>query len=307
MSQLTILCVDPKTNWTAPLDGLVEEPACQVLERETLAAAQEIVADRDIDCLVTEYELPDGTGLELISHVREVAPDTGVIICTDADRELIAAEANDHVVEFVKKDSAQSETRIAQLTRTTAAQRSQTAYPLPATERERLTALEAYNLNAQVFLPVIQRITDLAAVHFDVTQSSVNIITEQTQEFLACHGENWETTPREQSLCTYTILSEGVTVIEDTRADSHFGDSELLQEFDIRFYAGATLTTKEGYPIGTVCIYDDTPREFTDEDEAYLELLAAEVMDWLTVLRQRQNGAEMQATRPADTSDDGGR
>jgi len=134
----------------------------------------------------------------------------------------------------------------------------------------------------------VQRITDLAAAHFAVPQSSVNIVTERNQEFLACTGASWETTGREESICTYTILREGISVVEDTRTDPRFTGNDNLEDEDIRFYAGATLTTSEGYPIGTLCIYDEEPRTFTEADRVYLSLLAADVMDWLAVVRRPQ-------------------
>lgn len=296
MPDITVLCVDPgEPDGSTPVDDLAEEANVEVLERDTIAGAKETLAERPVDCLVTEYDLPDGTGMELISHVREVDPDTGCILCTDADRDLVAAETKTgHVAEFVSKDAPTADTRIAQLVRTTAEHRSQTAYPLPQNEQERLEALETYDLDSELFLSAIQRIADLAAAHFDVSQSSVNIITERTQEFLACHGEDWESTSREKSVCAYTILSEGVTVVEDTQADPRFEGNEILDELGIRFYAGATLTTGEGLPIGTVCLYDEEVREFTDEDEEYLELLAAEAMDWIEVLRQLRDEDDLE-------------
>lgn len=286
MTEISVLCVDPNDSAdSTPVDELADVSNLRILERETVAGAKETLDEEVVDCLVTEYDLPDGTGMELIAHVRDVAPDTGCILCTDADRDQITAESETgHIAEYVRKDTPTAQTRVVQLVRTTAEQRSQTAYPIPADETERLAALERYDLDSELFRSGIGRISDIAAAHFDVSQSSVNVVTERTQEFLACHGEEWSSTARENSICAYTILSEGVTVVEDTQADPRFEGNEVLEELGVRFYAGATLTTDDGLPIGTVCIYDETPREFTEDDEAFLELLAAQAMDWITVL-----------------------
>lgn len=312
MSEISVLCVDPDaTDGATPVAGLADESNVHVLERETVAGAKEALAEGVVDCVVTEYDLPDGTGMEMIAHVREVAPDTGCVLCTGSDPELVAAESGpDHVAEYVSKDAPAAETRVAQLVRTTAERRSQTAYPVPEGEAERVAALERYDLDSELFVEAVQRITDVAAAHFDVSQSSVNVVTERTQEFLACHGEQWDSTTRENSVCAYAILNEGVTVVEDTRADPRFEGNEVLDELGVRFYAGATVTTDDGLPIGTVCIYDETPREFGDDDEAFLELLADEVMGWIEVLRQvRESDAERTdpAERPAGGPPDGGR
>lgn len=309
MPEITVLCVDPdEPGGSSPVDDLASEPSVRLVRRTSVAGAKETISKDLVDCVVTEYELPDGTGMELISHVREAAPDTGCILCTDVERHRIATESEaDHLAEFVSKDAPTADTRVAQLAMTTAEQRSQTAYPLPRTEQERLATLAEYELDSELFLSAIQRVTDLAAEHFDVAQSSVNIVTERTQEFLACHGEEWGSTSRENSVCAYTILNEGVTVVEDTQADPRFEGNELLEEFDLRFYAGATLTTGEGFPIGTVCIYDTTPREFDEADEAYLELLAEEASDWIDLLEHRPKNERESRSESAGPGQEGPR
>lgn len=289
MPAITVLCVDPdEPDGSLPVDGLSGEADVEVVERDSVASAKEALAERSVDCLVTEYDLPDGTGTELIDHVREVDPDTGCIICSDADRDEVAgAPERGRVAEFVRKSAPGASARIAQLVSSTAEHRSQTAYPLPADESERLAALAEYDLESERFRSAIGRVADVAAAHFDVTQSSVNLVTERRQEFLACHDEAWSATAREDSICTYAVLADGVTVVEDARVDPRFEGLETLDELGVRFYAGASVTTDEGYPVGTVCVYDETPRQFDGDDEAFLELLAAQATDLLELRRRR--------------------
>ncbi|SFS11612.1 GAF domain-containing protein [Halomicrobium zhouii] len=294
MSETTVLCVGAdESDGLPPVDRLASDGDVRVLRRETVAAAAATLADRSVDCLVTEYDLPDGTGTELIGHVREVDPDTGCILCGDASQDLTDAATGtetNHVAEFVRTDSPGATTRVAQLVEATARHRSQTAYPLPQDEDDRLAAMERYDFDSERFRSGIRRLADVAAAHFDVAQSSVNLVTERTQEFLACHGEEWDATAREQSICAYAILEDGVTVVEDTLEDPRFEGNEVLDELGVRFYAGASVTTDDGLPLGTVCVYDDEPRAFTEDDEAFLELLAAAAADWLAVLRDVEGG-----------------
>jgi len=309
MSETIVLYVGSDgSDGPPPGDHLLSDADGQVLRRETVAAAKATLTDRSVDCLVTAYDLPDGTGTELIGHVREVDPDTGCILCSDASRDRIDTEADagtTHVAEFVRTDSPGAATRVAQLVDTTADRRSQTAYPLPQNEDERLAALERHDFDSERFLSAVRRLTDVAAAHFDVAQSSVNLVTERTQEFLACHGESWDATTREQSICTFTILEDGVTVVEDIREDPRFADTEFLEELGIRFYAGASITTDDGLPLGTVCVYDDEPRAFSDDDEAFLELLAAAAADWLAILGELSE--EQPESRDPRKDTDGGR
>jgi GAF domain-containing protein len=288
MAEVTTLYVDPNaTASTSPLRDLIQDSDIKVYRETSVDEATAFLENNVVDCVVTEYDLPDGTGTELVSAIREIAPDTGTILVTDAPQAQISDGSSVSLVtEFVPKNASEVGPRVVQLVKSTAANRSQTSYPLPASEQARLKALETYDLDDERLVRAVQRITDLAADHFVVPQSSVNIVTERTQEFLACTGASWETTAREESICTYTILREGVSVVEDTSTDPRFADNDNLDEEKIRFYAGATLTTGEGYPVGTLCVYDDEPRVFSEADRVYLSLLAAEVMDWLEVARQ---------------------
>jgi len=293
VGDITVLYVDPDaTAGTSPLRELVADPAIEVSRETSVADAVTVLESTAVDCVVTAYDLPDGTGVELVTALRAVAPDTGAVLVTDASPARVAAESPDGpLTEFVPGGVPDVGDRVVQLVKHTAANRSQTSYPLPPDERARLDALATIDLDDERLVRAVQRVSELAATHFAVPQSSVNIISERTQTFLASAGGEFEPTPREDSACTYTILDDGVSVIEDIAADPRFPDA-TADESGIRFYAGATLTTREGHPVGTLCVYDDEPRVFGEPDRAYLSLLAAEVMDWLEVAREVPMGGE---------------
>lgn len=249
----------------------------------TLADAERSL-DRDTAAVVTEYELPDGTGLDLINAARETCPDAGCVLYTDADPDTIdTSELRGAITEYVGKGSVFGAERLAQLLRTTVETRSQATYPVPQSESERLAALRSFDLDDPGLLSSLDRITGLAADHFGVEIASVNIIDEHTQEFLACYGpaEEWETMDREDSVCTFTILEDdGVMTVEDVAEDPRFESrSDALADLGIRAYMGTSLVTSTGLVIGTLCIYDDEPRSFSPADEAYLRDLASLAMD----------------------------
>lgn len=284
MSGITVLCVKSEAETGRPPDWLADRPEVSVIDRSSLTGAKETVADAAIDCLVTEYDLPDGTGIDLIRYVRESAPDTGCILFTDADRETITAETGDRIVaDYVNKDSPAADERLAELVSVTARRRTQTAYPLPGDETERLAVLEHLDLDSPSLERALARVTDLAAEHFGVERTAVNVLAKHTQAVLASRGTDWTTIPREETICTYAILDDGVTVIGDTSADPRFQGSEGLEDLNIRFYAGVPLTTDDGLAIGTLCLYDEKPRELSAGEQRYLQLLADEAMQWLTL------------------------
>ena len=91
--------------------------------------------------------------------------------------------------------------------------------------------------------------------------ASVNFVDAQRQWFKAVRGLDLRETPRDVSICTHAILGRDLLVVPDTFEDMRFRDSPLLiGEPQLRFYAGALLKTREGLPLGTVCVLDHKPR-----------------------------------------------
>lgn len=289
-----ILCVDAdetaRADTVAELESELDGLDPTVETAGTRQAAEELLT-RETDAIVTEYSLPDGTGFELIEAAREVCPDAGCILYTDTNPDSIDTdELRGAITEYVGKESVFGSQRLSELVRTTVERRTGSSYPVPQNETERLAALRSYDIDDPGLVASLDRITDLAATHFDVDSASINIITEHSQEFLACYGrsEDWETMEREDSICTFTILEDdGVMAVEDVREDPRFESrAETLVGLGIRSYMGANLVTSNGLTIGPLCVYDDDPRSFSAEDREYLTKLAETAMELIELQSQ---------------------
>lgn len=280
-----VLHVDPDDDSaTAVVDELEAAGLAPVHRAGSAVEARSVLEERSISCVITEYGLPDGSGLELVDRVREAAPDTVCVLYTDTPAEDIPTDGAVQVVDCYFKATTPPE-RLASLVAAALELRSHTAYPLPADESDRLAVLESLDVTSDPVRRALERVSSLAADHFGVPTASVNAIEADTQTFLVCHGADWTDTAREDSICTYAIVDEDpVTVIEDAAADPRFADNETLDRLGIRFYAGADLTV-EGATVGTLCVYDEEPRTFGDDDRDYLALLAEEAAHLLAVHR----------------------
>ena len=294
-----ILCVDPdddaRADTVEALEAEFDGPG-PTFEFVTAATAADAEGALTVDtaAVITEHTLPDGTGFDVIAAAREICPDAGCVLYTDTDPDTLdTTELRGAITEYVGKGSAFGADRLTQLVRTVVETKAQSTYPVPQTESERVAALRSYDLQDDAVVSSLERVTDLAATQFGVDQASVNIIGEHSQEFLACHGgaEEWDTTDREDSICTFTILEgEGVMSVPDVAEDPRFESrSDALIRLGIRAYLGANLTTSAGLTIGTLCVYDDESREFSREDESYLRDLAAVAME-LIELRAAADG-----------------
>jgi len=305
-----ILCVDPDDDARADtVEALRAEfsdpgPTFEFVTAAAVADATDALTP-DTAAVITEYALPDGTGFDVIDAARETCPDAGCVLYTGTDPDTIdTTELRGAITEYVGKGSVFGADRLTQLVRTTVETKAQSTYPLPQNEAERLAALRSYDLGSDAVVESVERVTDLAAAHFGVDQASVNIIGENSQEFLACHGAaaEWEAMDREDSICTFTILeNDGVMAVPDVTQDPRFESrSEALIDLGIRSYLGANLTSSAGLTIGSLCVYDDDPREFSPADQSYLRDLAAVTME---LIELRAGGEAADAAAAADGGD----
>lgn len=286
-----ILCVDPDSSARERTAEALAAAGFETLTAATRAEAREALDDATVECLVTEQDLPDGTGLELAGEARETHPDVVCVLFTAIPLDDIDTAAfGETVAEYLPKNNPNAHEELAALVEHSLAFRSQTAYPLPENEDARLAALERYADNPAVLGSSLDRLTELATELFGLNAAAVGLIDVHEQRFLACHGVAFEPIDREETVCTYALLDEDVTVIEDVNDDPRFEDHEGLAAADIRFYASAPLVTPDGQAIGTFCVYDDRPRSFSSRDRELLQMLADEAMDQLRLRRRLREG-----------------
>jgi Response regulator containing CheY-like receiver, AAA-type ATPase, and DNA-binding domains len=295
---VVILCVDPDDTARARTTAALADAGFETHETASVRGAQAALDDADAppECVVTEYDLPDGTGLDLVRAVREETPDTACILFTATTLDEVDTAAFGNVVaEYLLKDVSDAHDELAALVEHSLTFLSQTSYPLPPDEGVRLRALDRYTTVPAALDDALDRLTTLAGSLFDVDSAFVSLVDAHHERLLACHGPTLENVPRENSVCTYAILEEGVTVVEHISDDPRFASNELLAALDVEFYAGASLVTDDGQAIGSFCLMDDEPRSFPAAARDELLLFADEAMDQLELRRQIR---ELEGTAP---------
>jgi sigma-B regulation protein RsbU (phosphoserine phosphatase) len=153
---------------------------------------------------------------------------------------------------------------------------------IPDNEAERLEAVRRYDVLDTPPDGAFDRLTALAAKHFEVPISIVSIVDTDRIWFKSHHGVEAEEIGRDPGLCASAILHPDPWVVENAETDPRTIANPLVAgELGLRFYAGAPLTTRDGFNLGTLCVIDSSPREFSDEDAQTLADMAAVVMDEL--------------------------
>ncbi len=149
---------------------------------------------------------------------------------------------------------------------------------LPENEEERLKTLHELLI---LDTPPEQRfdlVTEYATTLFKVPIALVSLVDKDRQWFKSKQGLDATESPRNVSFCAHAILEDDVLVIHDALADPRFHDNPFVTgKPHIRFYAGAPLIMKNGVRIGTLCIIDKVPRNFSTDEALELKELATVV------------------------------
>lgn len=158
--------------------------------------------------------------------------------------------------------------------------------PEPADEAARLQALRQLQVLDTPAEERFDRITKMARRLFDTPIALVGLVDASRLWFKSVQGLPIRETPRAVSFCGHAILESSTLVVEDALLDERFANNPLvLDDPNIRFYAGEPLIDPEGHCLGTLCIIDRKPRNLSKEERGTLSDLAAMAIEELMVVQ----------------------
>jgi len=152
---------------------------------------------------------------------------------------------------------------------------------IPENDELRIAALRRYKILDTPPEGAFNNVATLATQIFKVPISLISLVDEDEVYFKANIGMGDAcSTKRGVSLCSLAVLKPEVTVFENAPDEPCLlTNPNVAGDFGLKFYAGAPLTTHDGFRIGTLCIIDKVPRSFDIEGQAILKGLAKIVID----------------------------
>lgn len=156
---------------------------------------------------------------------------------------------------------------------------------IPENEEERLKSLYMIDLLDVRDEERFERLTRIGQKLFQVPIAVINLVDRDRQWALACQGLSGREMSRDISFCAHAILQQEPLIVSDARQDERFHDNPLVTgEPYIRFYVGYPVHLPDGAVVGTLCLVNSEPRDFTPEDIATLKDLAFIVEDEFQVI-----------------------
>jgi PAS domain S-box-containing protein len=163
----------------------------------------------------------------------------------------------------------------------------------------RLAAVRQTNLLDTPAEDAFDRVARMAARLLEVPIALVPLIEDDRQFFKACVGlpEPWASarqTPLSHSLCQHVLVARQPLAIGDTGRDALARDNPLVRELGLAAYLGVPLIDASGHALGSVCVADHRPRDWTPDQVAILTDLAGLVMTQIQLRAELATRGELE-------------
>lgn len=145
---------------------------------------------------------------------------------------------------------------------------------LPPFENARLLEIERLRILDRPADKDIDDIVDLFRATVGAETCALNLITEDRQIEKFVSGKKLGNIRREDSFCQHVVNGNKALYVEQALADDRFKKSRYVAgKPGIRAYAGVPLHGVNKLPIGSLCMIDTSPRNFSSEDKKTLEII----------------------------------
>jgi len=228
---------------------------------ETVATAREALdrlADADVDCVVSAYDLPDRDGVAFLSTVRDEHGDLPVVLCPASGSEAVASEAiSAGVTDYLRKQRATDQPGVLADRVTSAVEQYRSRQRVEGTERTLSAIAEKSDDVFFIFSGDWSELLFVNAAYEEIWGASIGDLEAEPSAFLE------------------SIHPEDVARVEQSMARLSDGEPDELEYRVVRPDGERRWVRAEGKPIvddGTVTRIVGFARDITDRRKREAEL-----------------------------------
>jgi GAF domain-containing protein len=185
--------------------------------------------------------------------------------------------------EEARRLTAESERRRAELLEEAARRTALLATAAAVQDPARLAALRKTGLLDSAPDPRFDRHVRLAAEVLNAPIALVSLVDEERQFFKSAIGVEERETPLSHSFCQHAIAQREPLIVDDAREHPLLKHNPAVEEMSTVAYAGVPLIDADGFALGTLCVLDSHPRQWTKHQVELLGDLAASVVNEITL------------------------
>jgi len=158
-----------------------------------------------------------------------------------------------------------------------------TVVDLAVNDADRLAEIIKLGILDSPYEDAFDRLTRLASRIVDAPVSLVSIVDADRQFFKSHFGlpDPWASqreTPLSHSFCKHVAVTNDPLVVTDAREVDFLKDNLAIPDLDVIAYLGMPLTMTNGTGLGSFCVIDDKPREWTSREIEIIRELSISVM-----------------------------
>ncbi|WP_316840628.1 PAS domain S-box protein [Pedobacter gandavensis] len=154
-------------------------------------------------------------------------------------------------------------------------------------EMERLRALQGYDILDTPPEEEFDNITKLASLICNTPIAVIVLVDEDRLWFKSVIGLDFKEIPRNSSFAERVIQSGKVFELCDVAEDESFTNHMAgINHGHLRYYAGAPLIDEDGYPLGTICVFDQQRKELSIAQKEGLQILAKEIITHISLRKK---------------------
>jgi GAF domain-containing protein len=132
----------------------------------------------------------------------------------------------------------------------------------------------------------LQHICQATATALGAPAAVITVVEIEGQRWLAYYGADWcgedvqagVMTPLQTSYCKYVVATDQPLVIADSLTDIRVRTADGETKRNVRAYIGAPVHSAEGIPVGSLCVFDVNPRDWTQRDQSIVSAFASLVV-----------------------------
>lgn len=137
----------------------------------------------------------------------------------------------------------------------------------------------------------LKRYANIACKALGVPVGLVSLVDSERQFFAGAHGlgvpwSEQRQTPLSHSFCQHVVNDRSPLVVSDARNDARVCENLAVDELNVAAYAGVPLRDPQGNVLGSFCVIDEQPRDWTRSDLQLLQSLADAVAEEIELCRR---------------------
>ena len=143
-------------------------------------------------------------------------------------------------------------------------------------------------------------LTSLAARLLGAPMAFLTVVDDDQSAWLATCGVDTSGTERpggpvSGSFCQYVIADRAPFAVSDASVHPRTSRNPAVTEMGVRAWAGFPVIDHEGYALGSFCVMDVVPREWSADDLTTLQVLAQAASSQLSLIAAVRAEAQVQA------------